>query len=109
MQQLLARFPHTLELRFQPEAAPGAVVRSYTERVRGRDDVDLACGFLEHVRGRPAEDAEIGLLRQAVLAGRMAQAEQLGASALPAAPADDPVGSDVDADVHEALPLEDAG
>ena len=121
MQQILTRFPHALELRFQPETAPDAVVRSYTDRVRGRNDVDLACGFLEHVRGRSAEDAEIGLLRQAVLAGRLAQAEQLGASALPAAPAGDPVDDDADlsagadgadapsTDLHEAPPLEDAG
>jgi exonuclease SbcD len=125
MQQLLTRFPHTLELRFQPEAAPDAVVRSYTERVRGRDDVDLACGFLEHVRGRPAEQAEIGLLRQAVVAGRLAQAEQLGAAPLPQPqpPAGDAAEPDADADavdadaidtpatggVQQAQPLEDAG
>jgi hypothetical protein len=53
------------------------------QRVRGRDDVELACGFLEHVRGRVADPDEVTLLRQAVVAGRLAEAEQQGAAPLP--------------------------
>lgn len=82
MQQVRTRFPHALELRFAPDGVTAETARTYTERVRGRDDVELARGFLEHVRGRAAEPAEVTLLRQAVVAGRLAEAEQHGAAPL---------------------------
>jgi exonuclease SbcD len=101
MQQIRARFPHALELRFQPDGVIAAGPATYTERVHGRDDVELACGFLEHVRSRSADEAEITLLRQAVVAGRLAEAEERGAAALRVPPDAGPV--------PEPIPLEDAG
>ncbi|HET9657647.1 MAG TPA: exonuclease SbcCD subunit D, partial [Kineosporiaceae bacterium] len=82
MQQVRSRFPHALELRFEPEGGSAAAGRSYTERVRGRDDIVLTQGFLEHVRGREAAPAELALLRRAVQEIRLGEAEQRGASAL---------------------------
>jgi exonuclease SbcD len=112
MQQIRSRFPDALELRFQPDDVPGEVPRTYAERITGRDDVELTCGFLEHVRRQAAEPAEIALLRQAVTAGRLVEVEHRGASALPVRRPAEPValtasGSPTDAGAQ--LPLEDAG
>jgi exonuclease SbcD len=50
MEQLRRRFPHTLQLLFEPseELADGAV--SYASRVRGRTDLEVAESFVRHVR-----------------------------------------------------------
>uniref|UniRef100_UPI000B4B791A exonuclease SbcCD subunit D n=1 Tax=Kineosporia sp. R_H_3 TaxID=1961848 RepID=UPI000B4B791A len=82
MQRLRTRFPHTLELRFEPEGVAGAVDLSYTERVAGRSELDVCCGFVEHVRGRRASDGEVEILRSAVEELRLDDAERLGAAAL---------------------------
>jgi exonuclease SbcD len=66
MQCVRSRFPHTLELRFAPEGAGAAGEQTYSARVSGRDDLSVCCGFLQHVRGREATDAEVDLLRQAL-------------------------------------------
>ncbi len=65
MAQLQQRFPHTLSLSFEPEAA-GHAADDYAARVRGRSDLDVCCGFVEHVRGAVADDVERGLLAQAL-------------------------------------------
>lgn len=72
MEQVRRRFPHCLSLQW---AAPERVthVRSYAERVRGRDDLDLCCDFVEHVLGRSADDAERALLTEAVAAAEVAR------------------------------------
>ncbi|MDQ4085564.1 MAG: exonuclease SbcCD subunit D [Actinomycetota bacterium] len=64
MARLRARFPHALVLAFEPESG-GERARSWSERVTGRDDTQIAAGFVADVRGTPAEDAEMQLLRQA--------------------------------------------
>jgi exonuclease SbcD len=78
MQRLRTRFPHTLELRFAPRAVDGEQVRSYAGQLAGRDDLAVCCGFLDHVRGRPAEAGEVELLRDAVEFARRRDAEELG-------------------------------
>ena len=35
----------------------------------------MCCGFLEHVRGRPADEAETALFREALEAGLLAELE----------------------------------
>ena len=81
MHRLRSRFPHTLELRFQPEGVSVRTERSYLERVTGADDVEICCGFVEHVRGRPPGPAELSWLRDAVAAGRLTDAEEDGVAA----------------------------
>lgn len=77
MDRVRSRFPHTLELRFAPADVPGADrPGSYAERIAGRDDLDLCCGFLEHVRSRPAGKAEVELLRQGLEGVRRLDAEE---------------------------------
>ena len=56
MDRLRRRFPHTLELRFEPEGERLAV-HSYRARVSERSDLDVCCDFLGHVRGGAAAGA----------------------------------------------------
>jgi exonuclease SbcD len=67
MERLRTRFPNTLVLMFEPENARDAVTKSYSQRVSGAvDELDLCCGFLDHVRHRPANDDEQTVLREAL-------------------------------------------
>jgi DNA repair protein SbcD/Mre11 len=80
MSRLRVRFPHTLELRFEPAA--GAAPGTYTQRTAGRSDLDLCCGFVEHVRHRAPDEDERGLLRSAVDGARVALARESGVAPL---------------------------
>ena len=69
MEQLRARFPYVLRLTFEPEVGerPGT---TYTARVQGRSDLEVATGFVEHVRGVAADTVETALLAEALEAAR---------------------------------------
>ena len=70
MRTLQARFPHCVHLEWTGGAA-GSDGRSYTERLAGRSDLQVAGEFVRHVRGQEASDAERELLGRALLtAGR---------------------------------------
>ena len=72
MDRLRARFPDTLVLGFDPEGAGAAPKASYSSRLaEADDDLSVCCGFLEHVRGRPASDAESAVLAEALEAVRL--------------------------------------
>jgi exonuclease SbcD len=73
MERLRARFPHTLMLTFAPEGATTNEISTYAERVHGRSDLDIAFGFVEHVRHRPADDDERRLLDDAFAAVRASE------------------------------------
>ncbi|OOP60217.1 exonuclease SbcCD subunit D [Arthrobacter sp. SRS-W-1-2016] len=76
MEQLRARFPDTLVLGFDPEDAAGRVKASYSSRLaEAEDDLGVCCGFLDHVRGRPADETELSALREALEAVRLEGAE----------------------------------
>jgi exonuclease SbcD len=49
--------------------------RTYADRVRGRSDLDVGAGFVEHVRGQAPTEAEVALLRDAFEAHRLAGTE----------------------------------
>lgn len=71
MDRVRARFPHTLELRFEPVGAD-AVLRPYARRVEARSEVDVCCDFLGRVRGgHRATDDETALFAEAVEAVRV--------------------------------------
>ena len=71
MQQVRRRFPHTLELRLDPQGA-AVPLRPYAARVATATDVEVCCDFLGHVRGgRAATDDERALLAEAVEASRV--------------------------------------
>ncbi|MGW2545819.1 exonuclease SbcCD subunit D [Kitasatospora sp. NPDC001574] len=65
MERLRRRFPHTLQLLFEPEATTADASPSYAARVSGRTDLEIAEGFLRHVRPGADPDAdELGWLRE---------------------------------------------
>jgi exonuclease SbcD len=67
MRRLQARFPHCVHLEWAGAAAT-ADGRSYQERLRGRDDLEIAGEFVSHVRGVAASAAERALLGRALAA-----------------------------------------
>jgi exonuclease SbcD len=76
MDRLRQRFPDALVVQFDPQ---GAVVTptSYAAKVRERDDLDLCCDFLAHVRGGAAASApERALLAEAVEGARGSRSER---------------------------------
>ncbi|MBB6404064.1 exonuclease SbcCD subunit D [Arthrobacter sp. AZCC_0090] len=76
MEQLRTRFPDTLVLGFDPEDAEGRAKASYSSRLaEAEDDLGVCCGFLDHVRGRPADETELSALREALEAVRLEGAE----------------------------------
>ncbi|MFF2116533.1 exonuclease SbcCD subunit D [Kitasatospora sp. NPDC058184] len=65
MERLRRRFPHTLQLLFDPERSEAEPSQSYAARVSGRGDLEIAEGFLRHVRpGAEPEPDELGWLRE---------------------------------------------
>ncbi|MGY3320482.1 exonuclease SbcCD subunit D [Arthrobacter sp. TE12232] len=72
MDRLRARFPDTLVLGFDPDGPGAAPKASYSSRLaEADDDLSVCCGFLDHVRGRPASDAEAKVLAEALEAVRL--------------------------------------
>jgi exonuclease SbcD len=72
MEQLRVRFPHVLRLTPDPETAEQSA-DTYASRVRGRSDLEITSGFVDHVRGVPASASETALLTAALEAGRRAE------------------------------------
>ncbi|KAD3436314.1 exonuclease subunit SbcD [Arthrobacter yangruifuii] len=59
MEQVRTRFPDTLVLAFDPEGGARGPAQTYSQRLaKATDDLDVCCGFLEHVRSRSAADEE---------------------------------------------------
>jgi DNA repair protein SbcD/Mre11 len=69
MDRLRGRFPHVLTLEFKPDGVT-ADRRGYGEKVRGRDDRDVAAEFVKHVRNTEPTAAERELLDAAFTACR---------------------------------------
>ncbi|MGA8047523.1 MAG: exonuclease SbcCD subunit D [Dermatophilaceae bacterium] len=74
MDRLRARFPHTLELRFEPSG--GLPLRStYAARVADRTPLAVCCDFLSHVRGgAPTAQHDTALLAEALGRSRESRA-----------------------------------
>jgi exonuclease SbcD len=70
MDQLRARFPHTLQLAFEPQGGAAVDRTSYSLRLRGRTDLQIAEEFVTHVRRAAPTAGESLLLRDALEAGR---------------------------------------
>src|SRR6478736_1269775 len=72
MERLRARFPDTLVLGSDPQGAEASAKTSYSSRLaQAGDDLSICCGFLEHVRGRAADEAESAVLADALEAVRL--------------------------------------
>jgi DNA repair protein SbcD/Mre11 len=75
MERLRARFPNTLVLLFEPENGREKSTQSYSDRVAGAaNELELCCGFLDHVRQRAANDDEQQALRDTLAAVRAREA-----------------------------------
>jgi exonuclease SbcD len=74
MERLRRRFPHTAVLVFAPDLVEDDAPSSYAERIRGLGDADLVAGFVREVRGSAPAPAELGLVHEALSAGRLARA-----------------------------------
>lgn len=85
MDRVRARFPHAIELAFEPEGVR-PLPSTYANRVRGRSEVDICCDFVEHVRGGASLDSdERRLMAQALEASRRLRwhaGEESGAGSL---------------------------
>ncbi|HEY0933297.1 MAG TPA: exonuclease SbcCD subunit D C-terminal domain-containing protein, partial [Trebonia sp.] len=79
MERLRVRFPHILTLEFKPQGVT-ADPRSYGQKVKGRDDLDVAAEFVRHVRNTDADTGERELLEAAFAASRDAAARTGGES-----------------------------
>lgn len=82
LERLHQRFPHLLQLRFDPTGRVQAV-RSYASRIDRREPLEVCCDFVTDVRhGAAADEAERDLLQSALEAGRRRQdrAEDAGRS-----------------------------
>jgi exonuclease SbcD len=74
MERLRARFPLTVALAFEPADRDEAATATYSERLAAaRSDLDLCCGFLEHVRGRGADASERAALEGALDSVRLTE------------------------------------
>ncbi|MFF9851591.1 exonuclease SbcCD subunit D [Streptomyces litmocidini] len=62
MARLAERFPHTLNLVFDPERTPDDPGASYAQRLRDRSDQQIAEDFVAHVRGGALDGAERAVL-----------------------------------------------
>ncbi|MGW4391153.1 exonuclease SbcCD subunit D [Streptomyces sp. NPDC004685] len=71
MARLTGRFPHTLSLAFDPQRAPEDPDVSYAQRLKGRDDQQIAEDFVTHVRGAGPDERERAVLREALDAVRI--------------------------------------
>jgi exonuclease SbcD len=69
MRQLQTRFPHCVHLEWVGTGTP-ADGRSYTERLAGRSDLEVAGEFVAHVRGLAATQTEENLLARALAAAQ---------------------------------------
>jgi exonuclease SbcD len=74
MERLRTRFPLTLSLQFAPSGGTVSGPSTYSGRLAAsRDDLDVCCGFFEHVRGRSPSAAERAAVSDALEAVRLAE------------------------------------
>ncbi|MFE7927504.1 exonuclease SbcCD subunit D [Streptomyces sp. NPDC057456] len=73
MARLRRRFPHTASLKHEPVFIPAQATNTatYSERIRGRSDLDIAGDFITSMRGTDPTPDEHHLLQQAVEASRL--------------------------------------
>ncbi len=74
MESVRTRFPETLVLAFAPADAGPAQHVTYSQKLAAAEsDLDVCCGFLEHVRSREASSAEAEALTRVLDTVRSAE------------------------------------
>ncbi|WP_328541178.1 exonuclease SbcCD subunit D [Streptomyces sp. NBC_00371] len=73
MARLRRRFPRTASLKHKPALIPAQATNTptYSERIRGRGDLDITSDFISSMRGTDPTPDEHHLLQQAVEASRL--------------------------------------
>lgn len=67
LRQLQRRFPYTAEVMFEPAQREAASTQTYSEKIRGKSDLELVDVFLHSVRnGEGASPAELELMRTVI-------------------------------------------
>jgi exonuclease SbcD len=75
MERLRVRFPLALSLQFEPEGGRERAASTYSGRLAAaRDDLEVCCGFFDHVRGRGPDERERSALTDALESVRLAEA-----------------------------------
>ncbi|WP_334172473.1 exonuclease SbcCD subunit D [Sinomonas sp.] len=75
MERLRGRFPLALSLQFEPEGGSVRASTTYSGRLAAaRDELEVCCGFFEHVRGRGPDEPERSALTEALESVRVAEA-----------------------------------
>lgn len=76
MEKLRTRFPHIVQLKFA-ERDDAADTTTYSARLaRATNDLDVCAGFVRHVTGEDADDADIDELRRSIEEARTMAGEQ---------------------------------
>nr|WP_042190064.1 exonuclease SbcCD subunit D [Kibdelosporangium sp. MJ126-NF4]CEL19070.1 Exonuclease SbcD [Kibdelosporangium sp. MJ126-NF4]CTQ95128.1 Exonuclease SbcD [Kibdelosporangium sp. MJ126-NF4] len=76
LRRLQDRYPYAVHMEWQPAGGRNAESSRYSEAVRGRDDLDVACCFVEHARGGEPNERENGWLREALETVTAAESEK---------------------------------
>ncbi len=77
MEAVRSRFPDTLVLTFEPASGPRAAGQTYSQRLaKATDDLEICCGFLDHVRSRQADEQEKQLFADVLSKVQSAEAAQ---------------------------------
>jgi exonuclease SbcD len=66
MERLRARWPHTLVLDFHPEGEMTSAVSDLSRLARTADPVQICGHFVEFTSGGPADDGQLGVLRDVI-------------------------------------------
>ena len=64
-------------LRLVLDVPAGPAAATYRVAVEGRSDLDVCTAFVDHVRGRAADDDEVALLDAALAAGHVEEVAPL--------------------------------
>lgn len=77
MDKVRERFPDTVVLAFDPEGRSEEQRLSYSDRLAAaKDDLEVCCGFFDHVRGRAVDSEEKAALTAALDAARAAEVQR---------------------------------
>ncbi|WP_327418839.1 exonuclease SbcCD subunit D [Streptomyces sp. NBC_01233] len=78
MARLKQRFPHTLDIEHIPAVIPAQATTTptYSERLRGRGDLEITHDFITVVRGTEPTDDERALLQEAIESSRISAQEK---------------------------------
>ncbi|SMD15659.1 exonuclease SbcCD subunit D [Kibdelosporangium aridum] len=76
LRRLQDRFPYAVHMEWRPAGGRSGEALRYSEAVRGRDDLEVACCFVGHARGGEPTERESAWLREALETVTAAESEK---------------------------------